>query len=372
MNDFVAVVLISGLAFASPLIAERIRLPAVIVEILFGMVLAAIVSNILSFEWFEFLALLGLIFLMFLSGLEIDFSVLEKRRDIFWFSLAYILGSFLISYLATVTLKLHVIYAVFLTNVSLGLVVPVLKEKRMLQTDFGQSILITTFLTDFLTMTLLSGIIIYEKFESVSVEFVLSFGILVLYALSHYLGERLIWRYPKFFARLYEDPMELGVRGAFALMILFSGIAALLGSESILGAFLSGVLVSAVLRGGGSLGEKLGAVGYGIFIPIFFLKAGADLYASISSVDVSFVAALVVFAFLTKIVPSFVFFEKFGVKEGLKVGILQVSKLSLTVAGAEIARSAGIISDSEAANVIFFTLVTGILAPTMFRMVMSK
>ncbi len=370
MKDLIAIFLISGIAFLSPFIAERIRIPAVILEIVFGMMLASL-YNIFSLSWFEFFALLGLIFLMFLSGLEINFSILEKRKDIVFISLLYIFLSFLISFTAVIMLKVHVIYAIFLTNVSLGLVVPVLREKRLAGTDFGQSILVTTFLTDFLTMTLLSIIVIYEKYESVSMEFFLSFGIILLFLLSYFLGERLIWRFPNFFKRLYEDPMEVGVRGAFALMIFFSGVATLLGSEAILGAFLAGVLVSAVLRGSGSLGGKLEAVGYGVFIPIFFLKAGAELYRSLSGVNLIFVIYLTVAAFAAKLLPSFVFFKKFEVKDAIKMGTIQVSKLSLTVAGAEIARSAGIITSFEAANVIFFTLLTGLIAPTIFRVMVK-
>ncbi len=68
-----------------------------------------------------------------------------------------------------------------------------------------------------------------------------------------------MWAFPGFFRRLYEDPMELGVRAAFA--------------------------------------------GYGIFIPMFFIKAGADLNASLGEVDVGFVALLAVLSFVVKIVP---------------------------------------------------------------------
>lgn len=84
MNDLIAIFLISGIAFLSPFIAERIRIPAVILEILFGMILASL-YNIFGLSWFEFFALLGLIFLMFLSGLEINFSILEKGRTSFSF-----------------------------------------------------------------------------------------------------------------------------------------------------------------------------------------------------------------------------------------------------------------------------------------------
>lgn len=368
MSDLIIIFIISAAAFLSPLIADKIRIPAVILEIVFGMLLAFFydVSNL---SWLEFFAFLGLIFLMFLSGLEIDFSTIEKRKNFVVDSLLYILLSFAAACVFVLSLGIHIIYAIFLTNVSLGLVVPVLREKRLTGTDFGQSVLVTTFLTDFTTMMLLSMLVIYEKSESISLELFLSLGIILLFVLFYFIGERLIWRFPNFFKRLYEDPMEVGVRGAFALMIAFSGVATLLGSEVILGAFLAGALISAVLRGSGSLGGKLEAIGYGIFIPIFFLKTGAELYGSLSVVNVLFVLYLTISAFAVKVLPSFVFFKKFGIKDSLRMGIIQVSKLSLTVAGAEIAGSAGILTSSEVANVVFFTLIVGLIAPTIFKII---
>ncbi len=362
--DIAAILVVTGVAFIAPLMAGKLRIPVVVLEILSGLILASF-FQLSGTYWFDFLALMGLIFLMFVAGLEMDFSVLE-RTDLLAESAAYVAIGFLIAYLASVALGLHVIYAVFLTNVSLGLVVPVLKEEGTLETDFGRIVLLIAFVTDFATMILLSALIVASKHGSLA-EVGLTLAVVALFAVFYVLGERLMWAFPGFFRRLYEDPMELGVRAAFALMILFSGVATMLGSEIILGAFLAGALFSAVLRGVGTLGKKLEAAGYGIFIPMFFIKAGADLNASLGEVDVGFVALLAVLSFVVKIAPCPVFF-RIGKSNALRLGILQASKLSLTVAGAEIAMSAGILTAGEVANLVFFTLVAGTVAPMLYRM----
>ncbi|AIY89975.1 cation:proton antiporter [Geoglobus acetivorans] len=369
MNDIFQISAVAIIAFASPIISERIGAPAVIVEIMAGFVLAYFLADLIRSEWFHFFSSIGLIFLMFLSGLEIDFSLLFKKIRQYWRVPLYVFLSLILSFVFVKVFNMATIYAVFLANVSLGIVMPVMREMNLVSTNFGQKILFATFLTDLITISLLSGIAIGYRVSGSYLELLLPAALVPLFVFAYHLGRYLIWHFPDFMARFFDDPMELGVRGSFAIMILFSGLAFILGSEAILGAFLAGSLVSLTFRGAGKLEESLMGIGYGIFIPFFFIKTGADMYFSISELTLTLPLVLLLAGFAVKLLPSAVFVREIGVRASLAFGTIQSSKLGLTLAGAEIARELGIISSGEAAGIALWTILSAFIFPVMFRKV---
>lgn len=372
MKEVFEILAVALIAFLSPILSTRVKIPAVIIEIIAGFILAYFLTQQLHSEWFLFFSLMGLIFLMFLSGLEIDFSLLMKKSRENAILFAYVILSTLLSFIFVKYRSMNPIFAVFLANVSLGIVMPVMRELGLTNEKFGQNILIATFITDLITMSMLSGIILSQRVNVSLIEYILPLGLIPVFIFSYYLGRYLIWNHPEFMARFFNDPMELGVRGSFAIMILFSGIAYLLGSEAILGAFLAGALISLTFRGAGKLGQSLMGVGYGIFIPFFFIKTGSDLYHSITQTDISFVIELIIAGLFVKLTPSLLLVKKLGFRNAMAFGIVQSSKLGLTLAGADIAYSSGIITAGEAGGVALWTVITAFFYPTVFRWVVKR
>lgn len=362
-GEFATIALISTIAFVSPIIAERVKIPAVVLEIVLGMVFGVSFLNIIQeSEWLSFLSLFGLIFLMFLAGLEIDVeNVLGSGR------LKQVIAFFSISLSLAVAFAVlmgfDLFYAIILTNVAVGVVVSVLREVGLDKEDFGQINIVTAFVSDFSTMFLLS---IYFLTGILQIAFALVI-ILVFYVAFRF-GKLAIWYFPDFISRWFSDePSEIGVRGSLAIMILFVGLSSLLGVEAILGAFLAGVLLSITFRGGRKLYDKLYGMGFGFFIPIFFIKTGSELniFQGIERLDL--VIMLLLVSMLVKIIPSLVFSPVFGVRKAISMGVLQSTKLSLTVAGVAIALAAGIITEIEATALVTFTIVSCLLSPTLFR-----
>ncbi|WP_202320513.1 cation:proton antiporter domain-containing protein [Archaeoglobus neptunius] len=364
IGQFTTIALISLIAFVAPLIAERIRIPAVVFEIILGALFGVSFLNVIQqSEWLSFLSLFGLIFLMFLAGLEIDFDVIARGRSIAAVA-AFFTISLLLAVVSSIFLNLDLFYAIILTNVAVGVVVSSLREIGAEKEAFGQINIATAFVTDFSTMFLLS---LY--FLSGFSQIIFAFLIIVAFLAAYRFGRLVIWYFPNFVARWFtNEPSEIGVRGSLAIMILFVGLSYLLGVEAILGAFLAGVLLSLTFRGGKKLYEKLYGMGYGFFIPIFFIKTGAEIDVVAGLEMLRMIVMLLIISYVIKAVPSLIFSKEFGIRNAVSMGFLQSTKLSLTIAGVAIALSAGVISEIESSALVTFTVISCLLSPTLFRL----
>ena len=363
--DFSTIAIITTVAFISPIVAEKLRTPAVVLEIVAGIILGVSFLNLITpSEWVSFLSALGLIFLMFLSGLGIDFNLLLKKENIYR-PLLFLAASLFLALLFTRFFSLDFIYAILLTNVSVGIVVPTLRELRLESTVFGQMNVVTALLTDFTTMFLLSIYVILLTTEGGILQIALPFSIFSIFILAYYLGRFAIWHFPGFMSKWFEeDPMELGVRGSMAIIVFFVGISYFLGVEAILGAFLAGSLFSLIFRSGEVLSRKLFGIGYGFLIPIFFVQTGASTLLTFDFRSIYFTLLLLVFAYSVKLLPSFFIFRG---RQALTFGVIQTSKLSLTIAAVEIGFKVGVISGAERAVIILFTILTSLISPTLFK-----
>lgn len=173
--SFGSILIISILAFITPLIIssiKKIKIPFVVGEIFVGLIVGKSGFNIVHNDiWIVFLSNLGLAYLMFLSGLEIDFSMFKENKESFKILRTCILMFFasLITAFAFsfILVKLEIIKNLYfstflLTATAPGFLVPVLKEKNLLKSAYGQTMLIFSLLCEFIcliSLTLISSII---------------------------------------------------------------------------------------------------------------------------------------------------------------------------------------------------------------------
>ena len=267
--------------------------------------------------------------------------------------------------------------SLILSTTSLGVVLPVLKEKRILNGAYGQYILIAALVADFLTLTMLSLVtsMMGEGF-GLHLLLILLFG--VAFAMTARLG--------KWFAsvpvlreivhNLSHATAQIQVRGSFALIVAWVVLAGALGIEIILGAFLAGIFVSVMAESGHSLlRQKLDAIGFGFFVPIFFIMVGVhfDLSALlVSRSALLLVPLLVVSAYVVKVIPSFIYRCRFSKRQALATGILLSSRLSLIIAASEIALKLEQISPAVNSAVILVAIVTSSLSPVFFNLLAPK
>ncbi len=373
-------ILIGGGAFLLPIVAGRFRLPAIVLEIVFGAIIGPDVLGLIEAadqESIALLAELGLLLLMFLAGFEVDFERIERQgvrqiiNGVFLFGLIFAAG-----WLGAGFLDVGGTQRLFLTLLisaaSVGIVIPALRGTRRTTTRLGQTTLLTALVAEFLSLI---GIVIL----GVWVQEGLGWGLLSIPALFALMVVALVvirrtaWWYPERFERLFstDDPDELGIRASFALLFVFVGISLALGIEGILGAFLAGALFAFIFRNTGTLEERLGSFSYGFFIPIFFINVGIRFpVRALAEPEVLGTAAgLIAVAIAIKVVPSLVLvLQHFTLRESLAAGVLLAGQLSVIIALAELGEQLDLLSSDLAAGAILLVALTAVVSPVTFRL----
>jgi Kef-type K+ transport system membrane component KefB/Trk K+ transport system NAD-binding subunit len=395
-SPFLSLLLITGLAAFVPLLASklrRLRLPTVVGEILAGMFIGKSGLNLIETSpTLDFLALFGFTYLMFLSGLEVDFGSLSSdsededspsrlRRSVLLGSLVFLI-SLVISYTSAGALLYFdlitdpLMVALILSTTSLGIVVPVLKERALIASDLGQTVLFSALIADFGTLLLITvDVAILSHGFTPDVLFVLLF--LVVFALLFRLAKVAVGlsSLRKVFDELAHATSQIHVRGAVAVMVAFIVLSEWLGLEVILGAFLAGVLISLLSREDRTqfLRLKMDAIGFGFFIPIFFIMVGVrfDLGAIIQSPrTLLLVPLLLLIAYFIKLAAALPYRAFFPWRETFAAGVLLSSRLSLIIAAAAIATELGLLDDAVNSAIILVAVVTCTVSPVLFNRIL--
>ena len=373
--------IIVAVAFAVPLVlgfAPGLRLPAVVVEIVAGIIVGPSVLG-----WVEVddpvkvLAVIGLAFLLFLAGLEIDVTKL-RGRPLRLASLGFVV-SFAIALTAGIGLKAigfadsFLFVAIVLTATSLGIVVPVLKDAREISTPFGQLVVVAGSIADFGAIILLSLLFSREGGSVGSQSLLLGGFVLVATAIgvAVFAAERLP-SVSSVLVRLQDTTAQIRVRGAFVLLVLFAFVAERLGLETILGAFIAGALLSILDRDRQMthprFREKLEAAGFGIFIPVFFVVSGVrfDLNALTSSAGALARVPVFLLALLAvRGLPALLYRSDLGGRRTVVAALLQATSLPFIVAATQIGIELGTIDATTGSalvgagilSVLFFPLI---------------
>ena len=354
-----------------------VRLPAVVLEIVAGIVLGpAVLGWVEVDEPVRVLSILGLAFLLFLAGLEIDYERLRGRLAL------DALSSYAVSFAVAVAVGLilaavdvvidPLFIAVVLSATSLGIIVPVLLDSGRAEGDFGQLVIAAASIADFAAIILLTLLFSGEA-SSPAVTLILLAGFLVLVALLGVAISRAerLRRVRRAFVRLHGTTAELRVRGAVLLLVGLTALATQLGFELILGAFLAGAVLKIFDHEPTPAREellgKLHVVGFGVFIPVFFVSVGIN-YDLGSLGDLSILAAIPLFLLALLAVrglPALLYRHALTRREMLVAALLQSTSLPFIVAASEIGISVGAIRPGTAAALIAAGLGSVILFPAL-------
>ena len=385
--DLSGLVVVVAIGFAVPLtlgLAPSVRLPAVVLELVAGIVVGPS-----GLGWVEIdgpirvLSLVGLAFLLFLAGLEIEFERLRGRQlgvTALGFAVSFaiaLVAAFALDAAGQVDTPLLV--AIILVATSLGVVVPVLKDSGSLGTDLGQLLIAAASIADFGAVILLS-LFFSREATSTTAKLVLLGGFFLVAAAflvaivgagrSRRLGEALV--------RLQDTSAQIRVRGAFLLLVGFVALAERLGLEVILGAFLAGAVLSLVDRDRmmthPAFRAKLDAVGYGVFIPVFFVSSGITFDLGALFASASTVARVpLFFAVLLAVrgLPTLLYRPLLGGRRTAVAALLQATSLPFIVAASMIGMELGLLDVATGAGLIaaglLSVLVFPVLALTLLR-----
>jgi Kef-type K+ transport system membrane component KefB len=324
------------------------------------------------------LALVGLAFLLFLSGLEIDVQRLRGRilnltalGFVVSFAIAIVVG---IGLKAGGFVKSPLFVAIVLVATSLGVIVPVLKDSNNISSSFGQLVIAAASIADFGAIILLSLFFSGKGSTSLAGTLILLgvFGLVVVLVGFAIAGFEHSMSLSRVLQRLQDTTAQIRVRAAFVLLIGFTALAQSVGLETILGAFAAGALLSLIDHDEAMTHPqfrlKLEAVGFGVFIPTFFVTSGLrfDLNALFSSAStVARVPLFLLAIYLARGLPAFVYVRLLGRSRSVIAGVLQATSLPFIVAATQIGLQLGVVSRASAAGLVAAGLLSVVISPAL-------
>jgi Kef-type K+ transport system membrane component KefB len=358
-------------------LAPRLRLPAVVLEIVAGIVVGPH-----GLRWVDvdtpvsIVALLGLAFLLFLAGLEIDVQRLRGRL------LRLAVGGYLVTLVvgSAVGLSLYAVgwvrspalVAVALSATSLGLVVPVLKDGGEADSRLGQSVIAAASVADFAAIVMLS--LLFSTSDTSTGSRLILLGMFALLVTATALVVSLVAKSRRLhmvLTRLQDSTAEIRVRAAVVLLVGFVALASRFGLETILGAFMAGAVVGIVDRDTTSHPHfrlKLEAMGYGFLIPVFFVTSGLrlDLSGLVANPSALARVPILVLALLAvRGLPALLFRRMLTAPLVLTAGLLQATSLPFIVTATQIGVLTGLMSAVTAAALVCAGLVSVIAFPAV-------
>jgi Kef-type K+ transport system membrane component KefB len=338
---------VAAVAFAAPFLLglrPSLRLPSVVLEILAGIVVGPSVLGLVEVDdTLSVIALVGLAFVLFLAGLEIEFDKLRGpvlRLTALAFGVSF--GIALIVALglrASGLIETPLLIAIILCATSLGVLIPVLKDAGEIESTFGQLVIAAASVADFGAIILLSVFFSGEGGTGSTLLLLGSLFVLaaVVYAVVKGAGRSM--RIRADLLRLQDTTAQIRVRAALVLFVGFAAVAEQLGLEVILGTFIAGAVLGLVDRDEvmthPDFRRKLEAIGFGFFIPVFFVTTGVrfDLQALTASAEAAvmvpiFLAAL----FAVRGLPALIYTRLIDTKHTAAAALMQATSLPFIVA----------------------------------------
>jgi Kef-type K+ transport system membrane component KefB len=385
---FTNLLLVVAVGFGAPLVLgffPAVRLPSVVLEIVAGIVVGPAVLGWVSVdEPVRVFSTVGLAYLLFLAGLEVDFERLRGR--VLRLALVGFVVSLAIAIAAGVLLKAGgfvsqpLFVAIVLSATSLGVLVPVLKDVGEIESTFGQLIVASATIADFATVILLSLFFSREAGSTAS-KVILLVGLFVVAVLIALLiaGVERSTRLGDVLRHLQDTTAQIRIRAAFVLLVGLVALATELGLEVILGAFIAGAIISLVDRDRAmthpDFRRKLEATGFGIFVPVFFVTTGVryDLDALTANTSTLlhvpiFLAALVAVRGLPALL-----YRPVIPRERVPVAVLmQATSLPFIVAATAVGLALHVVSPANAAALIAAGLLSVVIFPAVSLVLLRR
>lgn len=378
-----ALLIVLFAALATPLITARFhltRMPTAISEIIMGIIIGKTGLNIVHPDVsVQYIADLGVIMLIFLGGMEIDFSLLEPKKNKDDFSpLGTAFAGFISIFIMSIVLS-GILYAtgifnqfilavILFSTIALGVIISLLKEVGLLDTKYGQTILLTSAFGEFIPLV---GLTIYSAVKQQ--HYISVLGLPVIFIIAIVLLHRFNRVYV-FFEKIDKSTTQLDIRLAFFLIFVLVTFAEQIGAESILGAFLAGAVMK-LLKPKPDTEAKLSSMGYGFFIPVFFITTGVNLNLRtlFTNKEALMLIPLFLIAFLlSKAIVFFVFRRQFGNRYSIAAAIVTSTTITLVLPILQVGRNLKLITTAQSGAITLAAIITCLICPILFNKILSK
>jgi Kef-type K+ transport system membrane component KefB len=372
-GSFLAIVTVAVAAAAiAGVIAPKIALPVVVVELVLGIVIGPQILNLAQPDQFiEFFASLGLGMLFFFAGYEIDFERLRGaplKLGLLGWAISLVIAYTLSGLMAAAGLVLSTLFVgTAMCTTAIGTLIPVLSDAGELRTRFGTYLLAAGAVGEFLPI-LLTTLLFSTKGAVSNALLLLAFVALAVIAAVVATREATLGA--DLFERGLETSGQLPVRAAVLAVFGLGALAASLGLELLLGGFVAGVITRLALRGQEVpvFESKLKAVAYGFFIPFFFVVSGVkfNLDALLSSTRGLLLLPFFLALFLlVRGLPAMVLYRSLDLRERSSLALFSATQLPLVVAITSLATEKGHMRSSTAAALVGAAILSTTIFPLL-------
>jgi len=370
VEPVIIITLLLVIILIGPVLFERIRIPAIVGLLLSGALIGQHGFNLIGGDLeFTLLGTMGLLYLMFLAGLEIDIiDFLDNKIKSIFIGLASFLVPFLLGFLVSRYLLDYSMYASWLIGAMLSshtlISYPLMGRLGIINKPIVTIIVGATIIADVLALVSMELIIDFAEADDALDSMM---GLLLNFLGFFAVIFLVIPRVSRLFLNRYEG--ELGVQYIFVLVILFLSalIAHLLHLEPILGAFFSGLVLNRQIINTSPLYRRIEFIGNTLFIPVFLISIGMLANFKVYLDDPRQIWLLLVFivvALASKYLAALlsrIIFRISGAETNLVFG-MSVSRAASAVAIILIGFNLDIVSESVLNNTVILILITSILS----------
>lgn len=353
-------------------------IPTAVAEIVAGILLGKSAFNIVQeTSSLTLLSSLGVIILMFLSGMEINFDLFkkapgQKKRDakspvsiaVLSF-VCVIITAFLLGVILYFTgLFSDILLATLLfSTIALGVVIATLKEKEILGRPMGQTLLLTAVLGEVIPMLALTFYASIYGHNAGRLWLIVLLFLAAIFLLRRF-RQPYVW-----FNNVSKATTQLDIRLAFFLIFTLVTVAESVGAENILGAFLAGMVMK-LLEPSEATQEKLTSIGYGFFIPIFFIMTGVrldlkSLFAN--STALALIPVLVACFIIAKLPTMLIYRRRFNGRNSFAGSFLTVTTITLVLPSLQVAKNLHAITNTQSDAFVLAAVIVCVVAPIVFN-----
>ena len=372
LETLLAVVIVAAIAPAIVAVLPGPKIPQVVILILGGILIGPQVFDLGNPGSIQLLSNIGLGFLFLLAGYELDPRLFRERAGrmaIVGWAISALLSVGAVALLASFGfVRDFVPIGLALTTTALGTLLPILQDNKMLDGKFGRYVLAAGAVGELFPIVAIS-LFLTKRDQFIAIGSLLAVGVvaLLLTAAPRLIGEH---RLRALIKQGQRATAQSTLRWSIVLLVLLLVAAERFGLDVVLGAMLAGMVLRSWTRRMGvdvdPLESKLEAVGYGIFIPLFFVASGMTL--DIKSI-LDNPGRLFAFAGLLLVVrglPSLLVYAKtLAPRQRVEMTFITATTLPLLIALAAIGQRDGVMLKSNAAALVGAGVLSVLLFPAI-------
>jgi len=377
-TNITLILILSLLIWGSPFVAKTLRLPIPSVEIILGSIVAYF-GFIGHNQYFDLIAEVGFLYLMFLAGMEVDLKEITRSpKDVIQKSILFLFLMLMISIGFGFIFGLNTIVIISMPLISIGLLATLSKvygkEEPWIRLAFIAGVLGEIISIAALTIFDAASTTGFNLELVIKIAYLLLF-IVVIYILYKML-HLLFWWFPELKGILVPkaDTSSQDIRLAMSLFFILIAVMLSLDLEVALGAFIAGIAISAFFHQEKALEEKMSSLGFGFLVPLFFIHVGAsfDLNALPLEGVVSGALLITVLMLVSRVLAAVILKSISGSRDALLVALSLSMPLTLLIAVATIGYETKLLDLLTYYQLILASIFEILISMTVIKVLQTK